>query len=134
MHDAGSKCVIGARSKLNGCVLMDGVSIGDGCGLYIACIYAYVCLPCILSYCYALIYNSLRRADMSRTHSKRFNEAYDMLYYTLLFIIHTRCTIQNSIICSNVVIEGTCSINDCQISEGVTVLANSKVKGEVLTL
>lgn len=125
----GSKCTIGAKSKLNGCVVMSGVSIADG----YAHIYKYTCMM------YMLLYTSI--CDMlcciyCVSHTLVICHVYVLCqFFTLiaLFLCIYRCTIQNSVICANAIIEGNCSINDCQISEGVTVSAGTKIKGEVLT-
>ena len=69
----GKKCSIGARSKLNNCVVMDNVKIGDG------------------------------------------------------------CTIQNSVICSQAVIENNCSLNDVRVGYSATVTTGSKIKDEDIT-
>ena len=43
------------------------------------------------------------------------------------------CTIQNSVICADVVIEGNCNLNECYIGSGARIAAGSKIKSEAVS-
>ena len=53
--------------------------------------------------------------------------------HIICFYFHCRCTIQNSVLCHNAVIENNCSLNDVQVAEGCTVVAGSKLKADTVT-
>jgi ADP-glucose pyrophosphorylase len=44
----------------------------------------------------------------------------------------SRCTIQNSVLCENVIIENNCNINECALGANYRVSATSKLKNEQL--
>jgi ADP-glucose pyrophosphorylase len=52
--------------------------------------------------------------------------------YSISLFVYS-CTIQNSVICDNVVIENNCNLNECNIGVRAKVTTGTKLRGESIT-
>ena len=129
MCTVGEKCTVGAKSKLNNCVIMDNVVIGER---YINArqffLFIFICIPHLC----------LPRPRLLLLPPPPFNSLLTLCeFLTKPFIVkHNPLSVvlQNCVICSGAVIEAKVSLNECYVGEGYVVATGLRLKSEVLSV